>query len=603
MPRKGSGKSRFSDDARMNGGEATSPWTLLENNGRLEIHFRTANDHVPHCLGLTNWTKIGGIAPLLANAFASLHATSSKQTRRTASRSISDSFVPWLVDQKLSFSDRLELPRDLLTRYLSFLKERTNEDGTPYANSTRMHYWRYVATLIVKVASGQPTVEIDVPSRPFAGMNMAPTRTKRPDRDAIASTLLFAANAAIQTMDAVDSFLPGLHSAIERLDSGLSPNWESLEDLVAHLVDEYDGVLPPRKELVKLPIWSSIEAHGYTRIRRLINPVANDLMPFFLLMAAHSGWNQQPLAHLRLSNCVLRSLLGTERLTISAEKLRAGSIVRRSFALTGTRLSPHAIIEFITRWTSVLRANAPDPVRDDLWLHYVAAAGRNSYKRMHVDSLALRLRSAVLNPTAYVLRYCEENGLKFTGLQEMRLAFAERASEVTGGDMLALRVLLGHKDVSTTNTHYRTAEMQRRDAEALAGVQAARERWITSDGKVDHRRANSERAAATPGFTCLDPFDSPLFGQRKGRMCDAYGRCPTCPLAASDPDIGYALARFHQLKAAFEAARTTLGAAAWKIKFAKESEELSHRWIPRASSAEALERARQLLLPPLPEIE
>src|SRR5690606_39934671 len=117
------------------------------------------------------------------------------------------------------------------------------------------------------------------------------------------------------------------------------------------------------------------------------------------------------------------------------------------------------------------------------------------------------------------------------------------------GARLDLRMLLGHASVASPNSHYGATARHRSGAEASAGVQAPRERWISSDGRVDARSRgpNKDRTAATPGFVCLDPFDSPLASQAKGKLCGAYGKCPSCPLATVDPDHVYALARFLQV--------------------------------------------------------
>src|SRR5690606_35277956 len=254
---------------------------------------------------------------------------------------------------------------------------------------------------------------------------------------------------------------------------------------------------------------------------------------------------------------------------------------------------------------AVLRESAPDSVRDDVWLHYVSAAGSNTYKRVHIDSLAMRYKSSVVNPTSLLMYFCRQHGLKFTGAREIRLAFAERVADATGGDTLALRELLGHRNVATTNSHYRTTAMQRSGAEAIAGVQATRERWISSDGHVDARTrgAVKDRTAATPGFICLDPFDSPLPFQTKGKLCGAYGKCPSCPLATVDPDHVYALARFLQVHAKYLEARDVLGRAIWEVKFAEDVDRISNHWIPALATKKNLESARRLLLPSLPDLE
>lgn len=600
MARRGQAKVRYANSTSP--ASHGKPWEVVDRHDRLEVHFSTARDHATQRVNITPWKRIGLLYRDLAEAFARKHAGSTPQTRRTAARGISDRFVSFLAAEQLSLDARSDIQRDLLVRYLTHLDAYAAE--FEIASHSKLHYWRFAATLIEEICAREPTIELDVPHRPFAGTNFAPKNIRAPDHHAISKTLAVCATEALRTIDTVDAFAPRLRDARERIAAGDKWNTGRIEDVAAEVLRRY-GIMPPRRDLVGTVLWKAIEPHGYSELRRLIHPVANDLLPFFLLMAAHSGWNQQPLAHLKLSGCGYTTLLGVKRFTINAPKFRAGSVARRSFALTGYPLSPHEIVEFVLRWTAVLRESAPESVRDDVWLHYVSAAGSNTYKRVHIDSLAMRHKSSVVNPTPLLMYFCEQHGLKFTGVREMRLAFAERVADATGGDMLALRELLGHRNVATTNSHYRTTAMQRSGAEAIAGVQATRERWISSDGRVDARSRGptKDRTAATPGFVCLDPFDSPLASQAKGKLCGAYGKCPSCPLATVDPDHVYALARFLQVHEKYLEAREVLGRATWEIKFAEDVDRISNHWIPALATKKNLDNARRLLLPPLPDLE
>ena len=153
--------------------------------------------------------------------------------------------------------------------------------------------------------------------------------------------------------------------------------------------------------------------------------------------------------------------------------------------------------------------------------------------------------------------------------------------------------------------HYRTQKAVADGEEMLAGAMGMHQRWIGSNGKIDTRSSGEkrERTAATPGFICADPLDSPIPGQQKGRLCEAYGLCPGCQLAASESDLPYALARFHQLAEGFDRAKSRLGIEVWKRKYGDSSSALTVRWIPSLTTPATADAARQLHLPRLPELE
>ena len=201
--------------------------------------------------------------------------------------------------------------------------------------------------------------------------------------------------------------------------------------------------------------------------------------------------------------------------------------------------------------------------------------------------------------------FCKRRGLKYSGSQANRLAFSEAVDGLTDGDAFELRAMLGHRLLSTGQDSYQTTTMQHRQKEQLAGAMTAQERWVTSNGKIDTRSARSDReqTAATQGFCCADPFQSPQPGQRHGKLCTSYGSCPACPLAAADPNEAYALARFLQLQELYEEARAELGSEIWRRKFENAYLALRDSWIPAVSTTANRQSAMMIMLTPLPGLE
>jgi hypothetical protein len=110
-------------------------------------------------------------------------------------------------------------------------------------------------------------------------------------------------------------------------------------------------------------------------------------------------------------------------------------------------------------------------------------------------------------------------------------------------------------------------------------------------------------AAATPGWRCLDPYDSPIDGQEKGKLCAAYGACPNCPLANLNARDPYSLARALQLKAKIETAQTVLPALRWLKVWAPRLQRLVDYWLPSIQDPAVIAAASKLDLAELPELE
>jgi len=99
-----------------------------------------------------------------------------------------------------------------------------------------------------------------------------------------------------------------------------------------------------------------------------------------------------------------------------------------------------------------------------------------------------------------------------------------------------------HSETITTLRHYtsiRTAEGRRI---TLAESTLQMERWAQTKGEMDPRHlvSKADIKSATPGFGCLNPFESPLPGESPGRLCQSEGHCARCPnaiLRSDDPSL------------------------------------------------------------------
>jgi hypothetical protein len=314
-----------------------------------------------------------------------------------------------------------------------------------------------------------------------------------------------------------------------------------------------------------------------------------------------SLYNTQPLLEMRLEDAIETSVLGVARLSLHPFKTRGGQYQHRSFVLTDEPDNPATIIRFLIRWTERLRDHVPARYRSQLFIYVCRNRGNDQ------TAFPLYERDRGFSPkfAANAPRYCKEKGFPAIGTRLLRATGAEIADEVFDGDPLKVGMVMGHVGVVTLHNHYRSDDVKRRDEERLAGAMAARDRWINSRGKSDSRaeRSDADRSAATPGFTCLDPFNSPIPGEKHGRMCAAYGFCPDCPLSQPDADVAYTAARLLQLRERILEARERHGIAVWKARFADQLDAINLVWLPALADDSTLARAARLQLNPLPPID
>jgi hypothetical protein len=195
-------------------------------------------------------------------------------------------------------------------------------------------------------------------------------------------------------------------------------------------------------------------------------------------------------------------------------------------------------------------------------------------------------------------------GFPWIGARQIRDFAAQLGDELFRGDVVATGELLQHSRVETTRDHYQNAGVRARQDKDFALAMLCRQRWFDSDGKIEPRNVPLEHdhSAATPGFRCLNPKNSPMPGQEAGRMSGAYGLCPQSPFAMINRYSPYTAARLVALRRAMARYRQNYGPEVFRVRWKECYRALVHVWLPAIPSS-VWDRAARLLLPPLPELE
>ena len=337
---------------------------------------------------------------------------------------------------------------------------------------------------------------------------------------------------------------------------------------------------------------------GLLAVRSVLYPDDRLLVPFVLLLAIHTRYNPQTVLDSNLEDCSIEERLGQRVLVFRAYKGRSHS---RQLAITPVEEeapdNPASIVAFLREWTQRARRLAPPHLATRLLLfvprraHPKVTTYSNYSANGHSSTWRIGLR-----------QFCEDHHLKPFSLAQIRPTMLDLGTVLNSGDLRAAQALGNHRRADTTYVHYVSDAQRQRNAERLGEVMALRTRWRETNGGVDPRERphDTDQGAATPGWSCLDPYDSPF--SSRGKLCDGYGLCPLCPLAQLDLQSPYACAQAHNLLEAVRRARETMAPQAWLARMAPIERRLSCFWLPKFSAAIHY-RARQLDLPvlPLPE--
>lgn len=587
-------------------------WRFQRAPGLLVVHFEN-RDGSQTKIDLSRWLAIGPLCESLATAFANTQADKQQAGRYSAAGNFRQGALKYFLSQAEPFSTPDQVPADFIHQIEKRLEEPSRGTRKQLSQNTKTNYLKAIVLLVPElVRLDRRWAHIQVPHYAISRAKSS-SATKTLDVEGMNETLLVAAKDCLRLMKEVWPRLQAVRSALRDLKDGKRVQVRSDEQRVARVLFDNHGNFPPPLKLgANAGSWS-MHFKTYQEHRNLAYPLGGELVPLYLMLLAQTGWNGQVMNCLQLGGVQILDLLGAKKIRLKSTKRRGGSrgrpgsSSRVNWAANSSEnaLSVNNIIDFLLDWTMLLRDYAAEPLSRDLFLHAVAEDGRNLVSGLRIDSYAGRFDNVPTRVTNYIMVYCARKNVPYCGASALRVGMAELIDQATNGDAVLLKNLLGHRLIETGQDHYRTTGMLQRSKEIMAGATASQQRWITSEGKIDTRSKPEVRdaTAATPGFTCLDAFRSPIAGQVDGRLCTAYGSCPSCPLAGSDPDEAYALARALQLKEEYERAKERLGMGLWRRKFQRSYELLLARWIPSLDSLENREKAVRVTLSSLPSLE
>ncbi|MBY3220952.1 hypothetical protein [Rhizobium laguerreae] len=318
---------------------------------------------------------------------------------------------------------------------------------------------------------------------------------------------------------------------------------------------------------------------------------AETLLPIVILTVMEAFYNSQT-AHDANWNDVIISDLANGGIKLSPNKGRGEFRQPRSFSKSSShRYEPPELIALLHHYSRRTAGFIASHLAGNLFI--CASETYRSYSH-------IKTRGG-----APLRRFREKHKLPPFTMAQFRVTGSDVVAEITGGDIAAQAHVLGHVTHATTRDSYVTEGQKARYAENLAINMGYIQRWIDTAGKSDVRGlalSETGRTAVTPGFLCLDPYNSPLLGQRSGRICNAYGRCPACPLCAVNRSDPKAFFRLVQLRELLRDLRRTCDGQRWITHWQPQLLELENYFLPQFSIS-VVDAAAKLTLSPLPKLD
>ena len=349
-------------------------------------------------------------------------------------------------------------------------------------------------------------------------------------------------------------------------------NFQELSICLAAIDAAFPGVIPDLPEIFAhdRELGAAVQyVHRVTEVSSYFYPTGRDLVAFVLLLSVATAFNADTVLSLTWSNVECVDRLGKRAVKIIGLKPRGGEDMVRLLDASvddPNQVSISMLLGLLRTITARIRPCIDVPEYKDKLFVYV-----QKFKAKQPKSFG-NVKQGPTNDivwTRSLAKFCKDNNLDRFTLSQLRPTLIDMTLFLNG-DLAAAQAVGNHRKPYTTWTFYTSSGVKKRFLERIGEVLVLRQRWIDSMGVIDPRRLtqSQDKSAATPGFICLDPFDSPRKNQSKGRPCKAYGECPSCPLAAADVGDASTVALYFALKQSIYRSQTNMSAQTWLLRWA-----------------------------------
>jgi hypothetical protein len=588
---------------------------------KLVAIFPRKRGGAPERVDLACLLEYPGLCDVFADAFLSWGKKQRQVTRNGLVAQLRAGWLAYLDETGLKAIGLQQLNQQILTGFKIWLKGRVKPDGSALHPNTISFQLSKLRTMVKHIPGQNDLLDI-IPSSPRGG-----------DRKTTPTEVL-QFGQLLQVMEAVEKEVLSLNARWNEgrrllelgkrlLADGVSllPNprgnsqvasEQNLALTLAMLDSRYPGVIPERPSIRKDdPLLEGTIGYG-VGIDVAVSyfyASARDLVPLVLSIALATVFN--PYTALKLcwrnidrnvdrlgngqkgvqidpgedeedgeSNTDEADLEQSEEaLTkIVGDKPRARRNLVRLLdpeASATNQVSLNLVLDLLTWMTARVRPHIEDKDQfGDRVFVFVTKRGRKRARGFDLD----RIR-ADSSWSQALHGFISDNQLPDFALKTIRATLLDYVQLFRRGDLLAAQEVGNHRDRVITWTHYTSSLVKKLLQESVGETMLVRERWISTNGLIDPRKFGrwTDKGCATPGWTCLDPFDSPRPNQKKGSTCSAYGECPDCPLSAARPKNPTNVMLYEALRRAIYRSVARVTPAVWK-----------QRWAPVVAALDAL---------------
>ena len=548
----------------------------IANDGTPFFRFVIVSRDLPdNVFDLTSVLSLPNLATPFVEGLKNYLESISVKARQNALRSFKKGFLTYLIRHHPDASLE-QLDQQTLTDYVRWQDSpdaRVNGDAPLSSESARSHLTLARAVLrgLLKSPRWKSAAE--------RALEVFPQRTHI-SRERSAGYEKYLPMATLQ--DVLRASLVEIAEIERRLDEGdalldagrrqlLAGNrdYEDLSVAFAQMVEYYPRLFPvgptlmrEHPELGKHIYYGRKERHGLTHLARYRYAQPRDLVAIVLALAIEGAYNPETTLSLVRSDVTPRTVFGVSVINIDGPKGRASN------GRYPKDLDPEVVgpwLSLLTRLTNLLRDAANAANRDRLFIF------AHDRRRKRISSFGGAATYSSDSIWKWALKdFRGRHDLPHFTLSQIRNTMLDATGERRGS--LVAHLAANHKSFDTTDGHYLGPGTRARERDRLGETVQQMERFFESKGTIDVRRAARspaiDKGAATPGFDCDDPYDSPIVGQIEHRLCRAYGMCPICPMANADNQDAESVALWIGLSSAIQKARDHLDPQHWLDKWA-----------------------------------
>ncbi len=564
----------------------------LEGNLFLIPKEHNNQDRVP--ININKWKQYPNIYKFFLKAFVEHYKTSTASTVNSSSHIFEKSFFKFLTEMKLENINLGEIDQSLLSEYQNWLNGLRENRIARWSEKSRDQkhgiLWNLIGK-IQKLEDGKCLIGLVKPKNPWPRSSAS----VKPVEGFGENDLLAIYEACCSEIKVINQLYHEAKAIISnRNEAYSSKNFDMTDVKILKTINKQfpDQVYPKKNGIIEIfgkhlnrkPFWK--------KYAQVFCPTKETIVPFIVLMAIHFNANTSCVLDAKIEDFEKTEVFGQKRTQWNFRKNRASKIQRRSLVEDDEIDNPKSLINFIIKYTAVIRKNAKFSIKNNLFIYSSSQVGITSFDTLYASNL--KWNTALAN-------FSMRNNLIKFNLQQLRQAVLDSVDDLFNGDIFARKTSAQHQNIQVTKNHYTSAYIKRNNRERLSGGINEYERYASSKGKIKNSGSSGLYSSATPGFDCSDPFNSPIEGQSE-KLCTAYGRCPGCGLAKIDGTNGASFAHIFNLKLAIEKSQSQINSFRYAKIWVPILKKIDRVWL-KAFTQKAQNDAKKIDLPPPPTIE